>query len=153
MARAAFVLFLIWLFGVANVGRAQLQAPISDAIRVTVSQNDDGTRTAYEFDPANKKAVATTTSSAGKPLQKIRYRLDNAGRFETGEVFGPDDQFRFKTVYRYDPNGRLLYETQLTKGNIVKLRLVYAYDESGKQNGYTVYDGAGKLLGQTTKKR
>lgn len=154
MSRAILAALLICLSSPPSVARAQLQSPVgSDAIRVTVSQNDDGSRTAYEFDPSNKKAVATTTNAAGKQLQKIRYRLDDAGRFATGEVLGPDNQFRFKTIYRYDPNDRLLDETQLTKDGVVKLKLVYAYDASGKPNGYAVYDAAGKLLGQTTKKR
>jgi hypothetical protein len=154
MFRASSVASLLWLFGPLGVVHAQLQPPAaSDAIRVTVSQNDDGTRTAYEVDPANKKALSTITNAAGKQLQQIRYRLDEAGRFATGEVFGPDNQLRFKTIYRYDANGRLLDETQLTKNDVVKLKLVYAYDSTGNPNGYAVYDAAGKLLGQTTKKR
>ncbi|MBA3387143.1 MAG: hypothetical protein H0T95_11100 [Chthoniobacterales bacterium] len=135
----------------AGLARAQLQSPAaSDAVRVTVSRHEDGSRTAYEMDPANKKALATTTNAAGKTLETIKYQLDDAGRFSTGNVFGPDGQLRFKTVYKYGPNGQLLEETQLTKDGVVKLKLVYSYDGSDKQNGYSVYDGAGKFLGQTT---
>ena len=62
--------------------------------------NADGSRTVYEFDSLHHKAKATTTDKNGKPLGTIRYTLDEAGRFMRGEVYGPDDQFRFKTLYR-----------------------------------------------------
>jgi hypothetical protein len=111
--------------------------------------NQDGSRTAYEFDSANKKATATMTSAAGKPLGKIRYELDEAGRFATGEVFGPGGRFQFKTRYQYDPSGRLMEEARLSKDGTLVQKLVYAYGPDGKQTGYSVYDGAGKVLGQT----
>src|SRR3954453_8825228 len=119
-------------------------------VRVTLSVNDDGTRTAYEFDPANHKATATTTTAEGKQQGKIRYVLDDAGRFASGEVYGPADKFRFKSVYKYDPAGRLSEETQSSRDGVLQNRIVYAYDKAGKQTGYSVYDGAGKLLGRAT---
>ncbi|MDQ6623704.1 MAG: hypothetical protein M3Y86_09505 [Verrucomicrobiota bacterium] len=147
------VVILLVIASSRVVSLAQLQSPESDAIRVTISQNADGSRTAYEFDPANHRATASTTDADGKPLGKIRYTLDEANRFATGEVLGPKGQFLYKTIYKYDGQGRLSDETQLTKDDAVKLRLVYAYDVNGKQAGYSVYDADGKLLGQTSKKR
>lgn len=145
---AAFFACAVALF---TTGHAQLQDRGSgDAVRVTVAINEDGSRTAYEFDQANHKAIATTTDAAGKVLKKIRYVLDDGGRFSTGEVFGPKEQFRFKTVYKYDASGQLLQETQCTKEDVVTNKIVYAYDAMGKQTGYSVYDGAGRLLGNTT---
>jgi YD repeat-containing protein len=118
--------------------------------RVTVSQNNDGSRTTYEVDGEARKTVATTTGSDGKLQSKIRYDLDEAGRFARGEVYGPDDQLRFKTAYKYDSGGQLLEETQLAKDGSLKNKLVYSYDQlSGRQTGYAVYDAAGKLVGQT----
>jgi hypothetical protein len=49
----------------------------------------DGSRTVYNFDNAQHTAVATTTDPDGNVRQTIRYQLDNAGRFSTGEVSGP----------------------------------------------------------------
>lgn len=132
---------------------AQLEPGGNSAIRVTVSQNADGSRTAYESDPANRKAVATTTSREGKALGKILYTLDEAGRYATGEVFGAKGEFRFKTQYKYDAAGKLAEETQSTKDDQLSLKLVYAYDGNGKPAGYSVYDAAGKLVGQTRTKR
>jgi len=130
---------------------AQLQdRATTDAVRVTVSINPDGSRTTYEFDPPNRKTVATTMTAAGKPQGKIHYELDDAGRFAAGEVFAGDGKFRFKTRYKYDTAGRLLEETQLTKQDALEHKIVYSYDATGKQTGYAVYDSAGKLLGQTT---
>lgn len=131
--------------------RAQAQDDAGSGIkRVTVSQNNDGSRTTYEIDTAARKEVATTTSADGKVLSKILYELDEAGRFATGQVFGPGDQFRFKTTYKYDSAGRLAEETQLTKNDVVRGKLVYSYDQlTGRQTGYATYDGAGKLIGQT----
>jgi len=143
--------FLLGLTSFVGTSPAQLQdRGASDAIRVTLSVNQDGSRTSYEFDDANRKAVAMTTSATGKPLGKIRYDLDEAGRFITGKIYAADGKFRFKTQYKYDAAGRLIEETQLTKDDAVQNRIVYSYNQDGKQTGYAVYDSAGKLLGQTT---
>lgn len=134
----------------ASASRAQLAEGVKgDTVRVTVSINQDGSRTAYEFDPAKKKATATIVNADGKPQGKIFYELDDAGRFATGEVLDAAGRFQFKTLYKYDANGPLLEETQLTKDGTVVHKLVYAYGPDGKQTGYSVYDGRGKLLGQT----
>ena len=132
--------------------KAQQPTPGGGSIRVTLSLNDDGSKTVYETDTANKKATATTTSAAGKVTAKIRYTLDEAGRYETGEVFGPDDKMRFKTTYKYDSAGQLKEETQLTPQDAVRHRIVYAFDAAGKPAGYSVFDASGNLLGQTTQK-
>ena len=134
---------------VATPVHAQLTSPAPDAVRVTVSMNADGTRTAYEFDGPNHRATATTTTREGKTIGKIRYVLDEAGRFASGDVYGPDEQFRFKTLYKYDAAGKLLQETHLGADDVVRNKIVYAYDKNGRQTGYSVYDVAGKLIRQT----
>jgi hypothetical protein len=128
---------------------AQLQtsAP-SDAVRVTVSQNNDGSQTSYQADPLSKTATAITTS-AGKVISKINYKLDDQGRYESGEVFGPGEKFQFRTKYKYDPSGRVAEETRLSRDNVVQMKLVYSYDGAGKPAGYSVFDAAGNLLGKT----
>lgn len=134
--------------------RAQLSGPDNLPIRVTVSQNDDGSQTSYETDPSNHRATGTTTGTNGKLVQTIRYKLDDAGRYLSGDVSGPDGKLRYRSVYKYDSgNGRLVEETQLTGAGAVKLRLVFAYDGAGKQAGYSVYDAGGNLLGRTSKKQ
>ena len=143
---AAF--FLLSVAAATNL-RAQDVTPTPDSVRVTVSMNADGTRTTYEFDSAHHRAVATTTTKEGKIVGKIRYTLDEAGRFASGEVYGPNDQFRFKTLYKYDTAGKLLQETQLGADDAVRNKIVYAYDGAGRQTGYSVYDAGGKLLRQT----
>jgi hypothetical protein len=154
MPGAKLPLLLLALALLASAARAQLQSGGNDAIRLTVSQNADGSRTAYETDPANRKAVATTTSRDGKPMGTVRYTLDEAGRYATGEVLGPKGEFRFNTAYKYDEvSGKLREETQSTRDGKVSLKLVYAYDSNGRPAGYSVYDGSGKLIGQTTRKR
>jgi YD repeat-containing protein len=82
-------------------------------------------------------------------MGRIRYTLDDVGRFASGEVYGPDDQFRFRTLYKYDDSGKLTQETQLGQGDAVRNKIVYAYDKSGRQTGYTVYDAAGKVIRRT----
>ncbi|MBA2623670.1 MAG: hypothetical protein H0U88_08655 [Chthoniobacterales bacterium] len=140
----------ICALAVAHTGQAQLQeGATGDSIRVTVSMNQDGSRTAYEFDPANKKATATTTNSGGRATGKIHYQLDNAGRFGTGEVYDGKGRLQFKTVYRYEASGRLIEEARLTKDGAPMQKLVYAYDADGKKTGYSVYAADGKLLGST----
>jgi YD repeat-containing protein len=119
----------------------------SDAVRVTVSMHPDGSRTVYKFDNAQHKAVATTTDPDGKLRETIRYELDEAGRFSSGEISGPDDRLRFKSRYRYDDAGRLLEETQSSGDGTLLHKIVYSYDASGKQTGYSVFDASGKLVG------
>jgi hypothetical protein len=122
----------------------------SDAVRVTVSMHPDGSRTVWNYDNAQRKAVATTTDPDGKTRETIRYELDDAGRFSTGEISGPDGRIRFKSRYKYDDSGRILEETQSTQGGTLLHKIVYAYDSSGKQNGYSVFDASGKLVSRKT---
>lgn len=146
----AFLLLFGACLGVTS-GQTQ-DRPAADTLRVTVSQNNDGSRTTYEVDPASRKAVATTVSAAGKPMGRIRYVLDEGGRYKSGSVFGADERLQFKTVYKYDESGRLLHETRLSKDDAITMKIVYAYDQAGRQAGYSVYDATGTLLGQTTPK-
>jgi hypothetical protein len=148
-ARRSAPLLALAFLAYPNSLRAQPAPPPLDAVRVTVSMNADGTRTTYEFDPPNHRATATTTSQDGKVVSKTRYVLDNAGRFASGEVYGPNEQLRFKSLYKYDETGKLIQETQLGADDVVRNKIVYAYDKNGKQTGYSVYDAAGKLVRQT----
>ena len=143
----AAVIIAFWIL--PTVLRAQLDTPTPDSVRVTVSINADGTRTTYQFDSPNRRAVATTTDKDGKTVGKIRYVLDDAGRFVSGEVYGPDDQLRFKTLYKYDDTGKRTQETQLGPDDAIRNKIVYAYDKIGRQIGYSVYDAAGKLIRRT----
>lgn len=137
----------------AQTGHAQLQDPTAnDAVRVKISINPDGSRTTYQFDPPNHTAIATVVSAEGKPQGKTSYVLDDAGRYASGEVFAADGKLRFKTRYKYDAAGHLSEETQFAGNNEVQHKIVYSYDKEGKQTGYGIYDGAGKLLGKTTPK-
>ena len=111
--------------------------------------NADGSRTVYENDAANHKSIATTTGKDGKLREKIRWDLDENGRFLRGEVFGPKEQFRFILQNKYDSNNRLLEETHLARDQSVIGKIVFRYDAAGHQIGYSTYDGAGKLLAQT----
>ncbi len=154
MSRAKLGLVFLSAALLVNSARAQLASGGNEAIRLTVSQNADGSRTAYETDPANRRATATTTSRDGKPVGTIRYTLDAAGRYATGEVLDAKGAFRFNTAYKYDEiSGRLVEETQSSKDGKVSMKLVYAYDGNGRPAGYSVYDANGKLIGQTTRKR
>jgi hypothetical protein len=129
------------------------QAPEKTEInpaRVTVSMNADGSRTVYQFDDTQRRAIATTTGRDGKVRQTIRYELDDAGRFSSGRIFGPDGRLRLKSRYTYDNAGRLQEETQSAEDGTLLHKIVYSYDQNGKQTGYSIFDAAGKLLGRTT---
>ena len=148
-SRPVAALFLVAFMAWATRAHSQLETPTPDAVRVTVSINADGSKTVYEFDAPRHRATATTTGKDGKLVGKIRYTLDDAGRFASGEVYGPNDQFRFRTLYKYDASGKLTEETQLGQDDAVRNKIVYAYDKNGKQTGYTVYDAAGKVIRRT----
>src|SRR5438445_11560609 len=132
-----------------GLGQSSEQAP-GGAVRVTVTMHPDGSRTVYNFDNAQHKAVATTTGQDGKLRETIRYELDEAGRFSSGEISGPDGRVRFKSRYKYDDGGRLLEETQSSENGTLLHKIVYSYDASGKQTGYSVFDASGKLVGGTS---
>jgi YD repeat-containing protein len=146
--------FCVFSFAFLGLSAAFAQTPEAsssgDAVRVNVTMNADGSRTTYQFDTANHKANATTSERDGKVREKIEYSLDQDNRFASSQVFGPDGKFRFKALYRYDPTGRPTDEVRKAKDGSVLMKIVYSYDEGGKQTGYSVYDGDGKLLGQTT---
>jgi YD repeat-containing protein len=145
----SFVAIPFFVAAAATSLPAQPPSASPDVVRVTVSVNADGSRTTYEFDVPNHRATATTTSKQGTTIGKIRYVLDDAGRFASGEVYGANEQFRFKTLYKYDAAGKLTQETQLGADDVVRNKIVYAYDKAGRQTGYSVYDAAGKLIRQT----
>ena len=121
----------------------------TDAVRVTMSMHPDGSRTVYNFDTAQRTAVATTTDPDGKVRQTIRYQLDNAGRFSAGEVSGPDGRVRLKSRYKYDEAGRIQEEAQSAADGTLLHKIVYRYDSAGKQTGYSVFDASGKLVSRT----
>jgi YD repeat-containing protein len=145
------VLACVALLCSATIGLSQSpEKSETNAIRVTVSMNADGSRTVYEFDDAQHKAVATITGQDGKVREKIHYDIDDLGRFSSGTIFGPDGRFRFKSRYKYDSAGRLQEETQSAQDDTLLHKIVYNYDQNGKQTGYSIFDGSGKLLGRTT---
>jgi hypothetical protein len=125
------------------------ERPENSAVRVTVSMNADGSRTVYEFDDPQHKAIATITGEDGKLREKIRYDIDDAGRFSSGTIFGPDGHFRFKSRYKYDSSGRLEEETQSAEDGTLLHKIVYSYDQTGKRTGYSIFDINGKLVGGT----
>lgn len=143
------VLLALILFAAPAPAQTAPGAPNGD-IRVSVVLNADGSRTTYETDSANHRSTATTNGTDGKLRERIRYQLDDAGRFASGKVFGPKEQFRFRTSYQYDANGHLSEERRAAKDGSSLGRLVFQYDAAGHQSGYEVYDGNGKLLGQTS---
>src|SRR5229473_4024932 len=146
---ASTIIFALVVF-VLPLGLAQTPEPSqTDAVRVTITYNPDGSRTVYEFDNEHHKATATTTESDGKLRGKIRYEIDEAGRFSSGLVYGPDEKFRFKSTYKYDGAGRLEQETQLGKDDAVQNKIVYKYNPAGQAIGYSVFDATGKLIGGT----
>src|SRR5499427_10943731 len=142
------IVALCFLISDSEIGFAQApQSAGSDAVRVTMSMHPDGSRTVYNFDPPQHKAVATTSDPDGKLRETIRYELDDAGRFSSAEISGPDGRLRFKSRYKYDDAGHLLEETQSASDGTLLHRIVYSYDASGKQTGYSVFDASGKLVG------
>src|SRR6266480_5272323 len=144
------IICIVLVYG-ANGGFSQTpEKTESDAVRVTVSMNADGSRTVYKFNDAQHTAVATITDQDGKLREKIRYELDDAGRFSSGQISGPDGRLRFKSQYKYDGGGRLQEETQSAEDGTILHKIVYSYDQNGKRTGYSIFDGAGKLLGRTT---
>ena len=145
MRRLAFALFV----SLTAAPFCALAQEGNGEVRVSVVLNADGSRTVYETNAANHKTVATTTGKDGKLREKIRWDLDENGRFLRGEVFGPKEQFRFILQNKYDANNRLIEETHLAKDQSVIGKIVFHYDAAGHQIGYSTYDGAGKLLGQT----
>ena len=114
-----------------------------------ISVNADGSRTLYEVDNAHHRATSTITDRDGKLRLKIQYELDAAGRFASRAVFDADGKLRSKTLYRYDNAGRVLEQTQLGNDEAVLSKITYSYNaQTGKQMGYSVFDGNGKLVSQ-----
>jgi hypothetical protein len=143
IACAAFLAGRAIVFGQAS---EDSNAPV----RVTMSVNQDGSRTVYKFNDPKHTATATATDPDGKLRETIRYRLDDAGRFASALVFAPDGKLRFKSRYKYDSAGKLEEETQLSETDTVLHRIVYNYDAAGKATGYSVFDADGKLISRVT---
>jgi hypothetical protein len=149
LSRIQTIVVLCCLISAAEIGFSQAppQSSGSDAVRITMSMHPDGSRTVYNFDPPQHKAVATTTDADGKLRETTRYELDDAGRFSSAEISGPDGRIRLRSRYKYDDAGRILEETQSAPDGTFQHKIVYNYDSSGKQTGYSVLDASGKLVG------
>src|SRR6266704_2004103 len=77
------------LVSLVPLGLAQSPEPsASDAVRVMMTMNSDGSRTVYKFDDAHHKAVATTTGEDGKTRQRVDYDLDESGKL-LGRTIAP----------------------------------------------------------------
>jgi YD repeat-containing protein len=133
-------------FAACPIAFSQTAGSASGAIRVTMSVSEDGSRTVYKFNDAERTATATATGPDGKVRQKIRYQLDDAGRFATAQVFSAEGKLRFKSRYKYDTAGRLEEETQLNEADAVLHKIVYNYGADGKATSYSVFDADGKLI-------
>lgn len=149
LSRIHTIVVLCCLISASEIGFSQAppQSSGSDGVRITMSMHPDGSRTVYNFDPPQHKAVATTTDADGKLRETIRYELDDAGRFSSAEISGPDGRIRLRSRYKYDDAGRILEETQSAPDATFQHKIVYNYDSSGKQTGYSVLDASGKLVG------
>jgi hypothetical protein len=147
--RSTITFFPAIFFATIAAGQVA-ENPDNETVRVTVSFNADGSRTTYRFDRPNKKATALTTGPDGKVREKIRYELDHSGRFVSGVISDAGGQFRFKSLYKYDAAGRLQEETHLGRDDAVLSKIVYSYNQAGKQTGYSIFDVSGKLIGKTT---
>jgi len=142
-------LVFAFLLSVAIAPRCAFAQEENGEVRVSVVLNADGSRTVYETNAANRK-TATTTGKDGKVREKIRWDLDESGRLLRGEVFGPKEQFLFILQNKYDASNHLIEETHLAKDQSLIGKIVFHYDAAGHQIGYSTYDGAGKLLSQST---
>ena len=131
-------------------GLTSVAQTTDNTVRVAVTVNPDGSKTVYQSSGVNHQTIATTTGTDGKGHGKIIYKLDDAGRYQSGQVFAANGALRFKTLYTYDAAGRLAQETQLAKDDSVRNKIVYSYDTKGHQTGYAIYDGDGRLIGRTT---
>ena len=109
----------------------------------------DGSSINYKVDNEHHRATSTIVDRHGKLLLKIQYELDAAGRFTSRAVFDANGKLQSKTLYRYDKTGRVLEQTQLGNGEAILSKITYSYDaQTGKQMGYSVFDGTGKLVNQ-----
>ncbi len=138
----ASVVFL----GTRSIVFGQAAEDSNTPVRVTMSVNQDGSRTVYKFNDAKHTATATAPDADGKLREKIRYQLDDSGRFASALVFAADGKLRFKSRYKYDSAGKLEEETQFSESDVVLHRIVYNYDAAGKPIGYSVFDADGKLI-------
>ncbi len=81
--------------------------------------------TAFEYDES-MRLVASTTTSAGRPVLAVRYVRDLLGRVTSVERTGANGDASF-SAYGYDANGRLSsYQRDATSTS-------YAYDASGNR--------------------
>src|SRR5260370_663159 len=122
--RFATFTFLVFFFFSPFAWPQTRDQILPDAAGVGLSLNPEGTRPTYKFNNVPKRATATASAPDGKLLGRIRYEIDDAGRFSSRIIFGPDDKLRFKSQYKYDTAGRLEDETHLTKDDSVISKFV-----------------------------
>jgi len=64
------------------------ERPENGAVRVTVSMTRNGSRTVYEFDDAQHKAIATSPARMGNSARKFATTSMKQVAFSSGTIFG-----------------------------------------------------------------
>ena len=84
---------------------------------------------------------AVTAVATFAPAIAGSMNADEARRFVAGKVFA------FTCFDGTRGAGRILEETQSAADGTLQHKIVYNYDLSGKQTGYSIFDASGKLVG------
>ncbi len=106
--------------------------PTSDTVRVKVTLNPDGSRTAYEFDTAHHTATATTTSRDGKPAAKFSTSSMRPAVSRPALFTARTGSFASRAYISTTTPAGCRKRRNSTKDGAVISKIVYTYDSAGK---------------------
>lgn len=120
-----------------------------NAIRVTTTLHEDGTKTVTQMNPDSHTSEASTYDARDHLRQKIVYALNERNQPESGVVYTPDNKPVFKAAYTRDNLDRVTEEADYTMADQLIRRFVYEFGADGKVSRIRAFDANGVEMQQT----
>ena len=120
-----------------------------NAIHVTTTLHEDGTKTVTQINPETHTSEASTYDNRDHLRQKIVYTLDERNQPETGVVYTAANVPVFKAAYTRDNLGRVTEEVDSTMTDQLMRRFVYEFGPDGKVSRIRAFDANGVEMQQT----
>lgn len=102
---------------------------------VSVTRNDDGSRTIYKKRPGEKGMQRRSYSADGNLISVVQYREGEYGQLVSCKIYDGQKTELYKVSYGYDKNARLVEERMFDSatGQAVR-RFIYTYDAMGNRS-------------------
>ncbi len=115
-------------------------------IKVSSVMHADGSRTETQTNLEEGTAEEKTLNAAGKLMRRTVYKLDEFGRPAEGTAYSDKNVPLHRFAYTRDTLGRISEEKNFSLDGQLRYRLVYRFGSNGRVVGIDTYDAQGNLV-------